>query len=421
MYGNVGQHGGYATFLRNNLEQSTLATWLHDAGYRTALIGKYLNGYPSPKPKSYVPPGWDYWVSPNLGDPYSEYFYSLNVNGTTTPQRPYPMLDANAYLVDALSRHAVAFIRESAANHPEQPFFAYITPFIPHTPATPPVRYAAFPLNGLIQAPRTPSFDVEVANPPPWLARLYARHPSLTLKSMAAMDVLYRNRVRSMLAVEDLVGAVIAELQAIDALKNTYVFFASDNGYHQGQHVLDSGKNTEFDEDLRVPLVVRGPNVPPGAAITQLTANVDYAPTIAELAGARAPSFVDGRSLVPFLSGATPQQWRKALLLEHRKGGARHARRHLLNEPPEGGKLYDPDTFVGLRTVNVDSDIDLNNLTYVEYDRGAREVYDLTIDPDELSNAYSSVDPRGEALSTWLGTLRNASGQALRDAEQIAP
>ena len=84
-----------------------------------------------------------------------------------------------------------------------------------------------------------------------------------------------------------------------------------------GQHRMDSGKNTAFEEDLRVPLVVVGPRVPAGQQVNQITANVDYAATFAELAGVTPPDFVDGRSLLPYLTGRLPRSWRQALLLEH--------------------------------------------------------------------------------------------------------
>src|SRR5262249_58092056 len=92
-----------------------------------------------------------------------------------------------------------------------------------------------------------------------------------------------------------------------------------DNGFHQGQHRLTSGKNTEFDEDLFVPLIVRGPGVPAGATMDAPTINVDFAPTFLDLAGIPIPASVDGRSLAPLLSGTAPSggAWRDIVLLEH--------------------------------------------------------------------------------------------------------
>lgn len=118
---------------------------------------------------------------------------------------------------------------------------------------------------------------------------------------IADIDSLYEKRRESILAVTDLVQNVIDTLKAQGVLDNTYIFFASDNGFHQGQHRLHSGKNTAYEEDLNIPLVVRGPGVPTGQVVSKLTLNVDLAPTFAGLAGVTPPAFVDGRSLVPFL------------------------------------------------------------------------------------------------------------------------
>src|SRR5262249_50105199 len=67
--------GGFQKFYSLGEENETIATWLHSAGYRTALIGKYLNGYPKTADRTYVPPGWDTFISPNGGSPYKEYNY----------------------------------------------------------------------------------------------------------------------------------------------------------------------------------------------------------------------------------------------------------------------------------------------------------------------------------------------------------
>ncbi len=168
-----------------------------------------------------------------------------------------------------------------------------------------------------------------------------------------------------------------------------------------------------------MPLLVSGPGVPAGVTVELITANVDFAPTFAEIAGIKTPQFVDGRSLVPFLSGTTPPTWRQALLLEH--AGPTVAQAPNGNEtlePPdpfdaEPAKLQ-PYAFAGLRTDSA--------LKYLEYNNGEHELYDLNKDPAELDNVYDSAQPELKArLSAWLGTLRNASGQALRDAEAAAP
>lgn len=415
IYINEPPDGGFERVYRDRLESSTAATWLQAAGYRTALLGKYLNGYPSAESgRHYIPPGWTHWVSPDGGDPYTEYDYSLNENGRTVA---YGHTDAD-YLVDVLSRKSAAFIRETTANFPDRPFFMYIAPYVPHGPATPPARYAKdFPD---LKAPRTASFDeADISDKPAWLQA----KPLLEEARIAKMDALYRKRRQTMRAVEDLVRNLVDTLQATGELDRTYIFFTSDNGFHQGQHRLYSGKNTAFEEDLKVPLVVRGPGIPAGGVVRELTANVDFAPTWADIAGTPAPDFVDGRSLLALLSGGRPTPWRRALLLEH--GGPS------LTPDPASGLLEPRDPydiqaaktggtpiFAGLRT----RDHALGShgpLAYIEYDTGERELYDLSADPSQLRNAYSTADPAlKQKLNVWLASLRKASGPALRLAEE---
>lgn len=422
--------GGFEKVFSLGLESSTVATWLHDAGYRTALMGKYLNGYPHSAGVSYVPPGWDEWYSPSSGNPYSEFNYTLNENGTQVRYGSDPA----AYLVDVLAGKAQDFIQRSVANNPAQPFFLYVATYAPHQPATPAPRYAdAFPG---VQAPRTPSFnEADVSDKPAWVQT----HPLLNEKQIAGIDHLYQKRLQSMLAVEDLVADVIDTLQANGQLENTYIVFTSDNGFHQGQHRLESGKNTEFEEDLRVPLVVRGPGVPAGVSREEMTLNIDFAPTFAELGQATVPDFVDGRSLVPLLhqpfvrpaggprarrEPASPVPWRQAILIEHAFPG------DPTPEPPPGSALEPPDpfdlaiaakggpemppVFQGIQTAR--------QIKYVLYQDDETEVYDLAHDPYELTNLASTAGPDVTAeLNAWLNTLKDCSGAACRAAEEAPP
>jgi N-acetylglucosamine-6-sulfatase len=90
-----------------------------------------------------------------------------------------------------------------------------------------------------------------------------------------------------MLAVDEMVAELVQLLEANGQLENTYFIFTSDNGFHMGEHDLPSGKMLAYEEDIRVPFVMRGPGVTPKTIITEMTANIDIAPTIAELAGAK--------------------------------------------------------------------------------------------------------------------------------------
>jgi N-acetylglucosamine-6-sulfatase len=413
IFGNNAPNGGFEGTYAKGIEASTVATWLQDAGYRTALFGKYLNGYPNTAPSdTYIPPGWTEWVSPNSGTPYSGFDYKLNENGQTVS---YGHADAD-YLTDVISNKADDFIRRSVSQHPAQPFFAYVATYAPHLPANPAPRHADA-LPG-IKAPRTSSFnESDVSDKPAWVRDL----PLLTDKQIANIDAQYRQRRQSLLAVDEMVKRLVDTLTQLGQLDNTYIFFTSDNGFHQGEHRLDSGKMTAFEEDLHIPLSVRGPGVAAGISIDALTANVDYASTFAELGGAIQPSWVDGRSLVSILKGRSSGPWRQALMLSHgdvSEGVARPARFQSLLEPADPFERttgsVDVPKFKGLRTAD--------GVTYVDYLDGEYELYDNGKDLRQLRNRYADTGETQRArMAAWLEALDGAAGEALRQAEQRPP
>jgi N-acetylglucosamine-6-sulfatase len=381
--------GGFEKFHTNRDESSTIATWLHDAGYRTGLLGKYLNGYPNGAGDTFVPPGWDTWASPVRSGGYSGYNYRLNENGTLVPYGANPQ----DYMTDVLSRKSGEFIQERG----DEPFFLYVAPFVPHSPATPAPRHAdTFPG---AQAPRTVSFNqADVSAEPQWLRD----RPLLEDPQIASIDALYRKQLQSMLAVEDLIEHVVDTLRRTGQLDNTYIALTSDNGFHLGQHRLPQGKITAFDEDIRVPLVVRGPGVPAGKRVDDFGANIDLAPTFADFGDAKAPSFVDGRSLTPALRGKTGEDARTAVLVEHFAANDRNGR--------TGRRGGVPPTYAAVRT---------DRYTYVEYVTGERQLYDLRTDPDQLHNIVSTADPKLVAdLAGQLSSLRTCEAGGCRAADR---
>ncbi len=248
---------------------STIATWLTQAGYRTALLGKYLNDYQLLSPA--VPPGWadfEAFVPPQFYD------YSLNVNGVLTS---YGAIPAD-YSTDVLTAKAEQFI---GGTNPRQGLFLYLTPFAPHAPATPaPGDIGAF--SGV--APwRPPSFDeADVSDKPAWIQAL----PRLTPAKVAAGDSLRQRQLESLQAVDRMVSRVIAALKQSGRWPHTLLVFSSDNGYSWGEHRWLDVKSCPYQECIRVPLWIRAPGL--GARHdTSLAANIDLAPTIAEWAGSR--------------------------------------------------------------------------------------------------------------------------------------
>ena len=279
-------NGGYEKFRSLGRQNSTLATWLQDAGYRTVLIGKYMNDYEGTQ----VPPGWDDWhaVSGNYTS------HDLSENGKIVSYDP-----GSYYMTDVLADTAVDFIRDPDGHVPSflvpsRPFFMWLGTTAPHQPADPAPRHAnAF---SDVSMPRPPSFDEgDVSDKPAWIRD----NPPLDPEQIAYAEDLYRKRMQSMLAVDDMIGRLVGELRKSGELDNTYFFFTSDNGFHFGTHRLSVGKWTAYEEDISVPLIVRGPGVPKGRTLEHLVLNNDFAPTFADLGGAEIPDFVDGRTLRP--------------------------------------------------------------------------------------------------------------------------
>ena len=221
------------------------------------------------------------------GNPYSQFNYTLNENGKLVHYGSAP----SDYGTDVYTNKTQDFITQSADAH--QPFFAYLAVYAPHQPATPAPRDVnLFPG---ATAPRTPAYnDADVSGKPQFIRNL----PLMTPKAKRRVDALYRRRIQSLQAVDLGISELIDTLRATGQLDNTYIVFTSDNGFHLGQHRMPSGKQTAYDFDIHLPLVVRGPGVPADRTADQLVGNIDLAPTFAAMAGATSPSFVDGRSFL---------------------------------------------------------------------------------------------------------------------------
>lgn len=401
--------GGFQKFESLGREQETVAVALRDAGYRTAFYGKYLNNYPRVGEPTHVPPGWDEWASPAAGDPYSEYDYTLNENGRLVPYGHA----ARDYMPDVLAAKGEGFVRGS--SRAGEPFFLLLSVYAPHKPATSAPRHAK--LFRSAKAPRPPSFnEPDVSDKP---LRIRKRIP-LKATEIAGLDGLYRQRLRSLQAVDDLVERMVQALAASGELDRTYLVFTSDNGFHLGQHRLEAGKKTPYEEDVRVPLLIRGPGVPAGLHTGALAVNVDLAPTLADLAGARMPVEPDGRSLAVLWRGSQPAGqppagWREVALLEQFKDDGDDKRTRGVQEPPdaEGLKAADREpTHSGLRSAS---------LKYVEYGTGESELYDLAADPFELDSLHARAAPQFLArLADRLLALSRCAGESCREIEAQA-
>ncbi len=403
VFTNFGPEGGFRTFYRRGEEKHTFAVTLQRAGYMTALMGKYLNGYlananqadgqPTDVPGTHVPPGWSEWDVAGWG--YPEFNYTLNENGVLHHYGHH----RSDYLTDVISRKGTDFINKAANSG--KPFFLELATFAPHSPYTPAPRDAHdFP--GLV-APEPPSFDRLPTDPPRWLAG----HPALTFAQMVQIDKAFRKRAQAVQAVDRMIGEIEKTLQAQGIAGNTYLVFSSDNGLHTGEYRLMPGKLTAFDTDIHVPLVVIGPRVPHGVRTHAVAENVDLAKTFAEIGGTTIPS--DGHSLLALWHGHRVAGWRNAALVEH------HGPHLAIADPdyqqPASGN---PTTYEAMRT---------RTFLYVGYEDGEREFYDLRADPFELHNLASLLSAaQGEQLHRELLAMEHChNGAACWPAMHVRP
>jgi N-acetylglucosamine-6-sulfatase len=385
---------------------NTMPVWLQRAGYYTAHIGKFLNGYGTTGPDTDVPAGWNEWYgsidNPDgfTGGTYTAYGYTLNENGQivhygTTPDA----IDPATYQTDVYSQKAADFIRRRAPSN--KPFYLSVAPRDPHAEASPACgcsnhnpraapRYTGA-LAGLT-APRTPAFnEADVSDKPSNVRDL----PPLTPAQVAQVDARYRWRAEAVLGVDDLVQNVVSTLKQQGELKNTVLMFTSDNGFFHGEHRVPQGKVRLYEPSIRVPLEIRAPGMPKGVHRGQPVGNVDLTETILDFAHAKAGRKEDGMSLLPIME--KKRYW---------PGRAMDLETYFTPDTTEDPE--DPPTnYQGVRT---------DRYLYANYGSGEQELYDLRNDPFELQNAatnpaYASVKA---SLQQLLGGMVNCAGRTCR-------
>jgi N-acetylglucosamine-6-sulfatase len=400
---NTPPSGGYSK-LAPTLGNS-LPVWLQRAGYTTAHIGKFLNGYGRTSPDTEVPPGWSEWYGAlddpdaHTGGTYTMYGYTLNENGAIVHYGSTPdVVDPATYQTDVYSAKAEDFIRRRAPGR--KPFFLSVAPLASHTESAGVCNCdgnnprAAPRDEGTLAGeplPKGPDYnEADVADKPQAVRSLDPIGPT----AEAGITVRYRAQLESLGAVDDMVGELIDALKDKGELGNTVFVFTADNGFFNGQHRVRNGKVRVYEPSVRVPLIIRGPEVPKGKR-TQPVANVDLAPTIAAFAKAKSGRLMDGRSLLPLIRDKRGERGR-GILLET-----------FFNADPEDDPETPPTNYQAVRT---------DRYLFARYGTGEEELYDLFIDPFELQSrhgdpAYAAV--KG-ALAGLLGQLQDCAGSACR-------
>jgi arylsulfatase A-like enzyme len=378
-HGVVDDGGGYALFQD---AETALPVELRQAGYRTGLIGKYLNGY---RPEHPVPPGWDVWRAA-VNRATTSYDYDLmNASGRTAHYGSTP----GDYRTDVYADKAVKFLEQS--HELGQPFFLTVTPGAPHEEHGPPIaaprHEGAFETEPL---PRPPSFNEKDLSDKPEFVQNY---PLIGARRQAELTALYRGRLESLLAVDELLGRVVGTLRRTEELDDTVVVFTSDNGFMLGQHRLVR-KLWLYEESARVPLIIRGPGFPAGQR-EQVVGNLDLAPTILDLADAEAIGEVDGTSLLPLAEDPAFDADR-AIVLEN------------FSDRRKGTEA--------VVTRRQNAELAYERFMYAEHSSGRRELYDLARDPYQLESRHRDpayADRRAE-LGARLAALRDCTGESCR-------
>ena len=419
-HGTLSNRAGYPALVD---KENVLPEWLRQAGYRTAHVGKFLNGYPGGglAPQT-VAPGWDEWAT--LMIPRLYYNFDLSINGTPTH---YGKRDRD-HLTRTLTRQAVQVIRRNAGE--AAPFFLQLDHFAPHTEpqksrsgrcggnVVPEARDLGLFKDEPVERP--PSYNEDdVSDKPSFVQEL----APLNRKRRDALKQRNRCRLAALHSVDRSIAKVMRTLKQEGELSETVIVFISDNGYFLGEHRIKVNKTLPYEEALRVPLAIRAPRAYRGNAeqlpkSDEPVANIDLVPTLLDWAGAdpcRSSGdcrTMDGRSLVGLLSGENagwPDE--RALLVEYGRA-------------VEGDNILGVCGYQGLR---------LPETLYIEYTslRSAsrvcepsreRELYDLDADPHQLANLFPPAPATPEAqklgeLEARLSSLQDCSGIAGRDPD----
>ncbi|KAJ3384738.1 hypothetical protein HDU84_002677 [Entophlyctis sp. JEL0112] len=381
-----GEFGGYDKFLSKGLNEEYLPKWLQRAGYATYYVGKFLNGY-GIENRDQVPGGWnifDALVHPYVYDNFHPVF---SKNGGNIDDFE------GTFQVDVVRDKALDILSDALKNtHEGVPFFLYLAPTAPHTEIlfsrNPPdgVPYGRVTMTEAVpakrhehlfadaQVPRRKNFNpLNVEGKPDYISDL----PLLSNEEIQTLDHWHRQRLRSLQSVDELVESVVKAVEEAGEIDNTYIFYSSDNGYHLGLHRLNAGKTTPYEDDVNIPLIVRGPQVARGVTREGPSTHTDLAPTFVKLAGATNIAYEFDGSPIPIHEHDTDNSDRESFAVEF----WRPHESELFPIPRISENIYR-----SLRVVSKKY-----SYLYTVWCTGHRELYDHLVDPDQIDNIYEST------------------------------
>ena len=380
---------------------------LGKAGYTVAWFGKHMNQAPHDPP-----PGFDcdtcYWFANgggSDGEPggylnatFADFKGGKPVDGAKGTYKGNTNGEYAGYTTSIIGNKSIEWVREVAGG--PKPFVVVVAPKAPHVPSTPAPWYKEGTFIDALKAPRTPDYNAsseQLAD----FHELIANQPPITTEQEGVIDELFRNRWRCLLSVDDAIADMWSTLEELGVADNTYMFSTSDHGYNLGQHRLPSCKLNVYDHDVRIPMVIRGPGIPANTSLDRIGSNVDFMPTVLDLAGAPDPT-LDGKSIAPFLRGENPP-WRDHHFIEYYSLGNVTRTGHLVDDTTS-------NTYRALRFV----DKDAGNKLYAEFTSLDNwnfeqkplfvEVFDLDKDPHQLNNIADQTS--AEQKAEWAKMLQ---------------
>ncbi|KAF8979360.1 hypothetical protein BGZ46_005525 [Entomortierella lignicola] len=395
-------HGSYTKFVSQNIEANWLPLWLQKAGYSNNYIGKFINGVsPTLKraPKGFDQDHWEPLVAPNIYTFYSPVF-SINDG----PLEAYH----GEYQTDIISNKSIAIL-DGLAKNKTNPFLFVISPTAPHdevwmvgngTVFTPPVPAKRH--EGLFpdaKAPRHPSFNPEHNDKVSWIGKL----PRLDESEVERIDAIYRARLQSLQATDELVERVIKRLEENGQLDNTYIIYTTDNGYHLGTHRMFAGKQTPYEEDTNIPFIIRGPGVAKNKKSNAVATHTHFPATVLQLANLPIPDELDAHS-IPVLEDKTvygTDQPTEAFAVEFWSNAFME----------NTTTLFTDNSYKSVRLIGLGY-----NLLYTTWCTGEKEYYDLVKDPFQVKNIYKTTEQTFlDRLDALLNVLRTCKGPTCRD------
>ncbi|CAB9518863.1 Extracellular sulfatase SULF-1 [Seminavis robusta] len=429
-------------------QRDYFAQFFHQLNYTVGIFGKHLN---TQNPTDFIPNGVDEMLL-NGGGAYLDPTFTVGTRGKGAPKAVHynnctESTGMPCYSTAIIGNASLAWMTRHVQSNDDKPFLSLISVKAPHiqdSPGYPLSIPAPWYANTTIpeqMAPRTPNYNLS-AQDHHWLVR--SQRP-LTKVEAQKVDDLYVSRLKTMISVDDLVQDLFQRLEQLQVLDNTYILFTSDNGFRLGQFQMPQCKLHPYENDIRVPMMIRGPGVPIGTQSSLLSTHVNIMPTLLGLATSKfdsqsiVPPTMDGTNLAYQIlhdttdndeaeetSSTTANNNPSSLLIEYNSLGPVVRYNHLID-------TYN-HSFLALRILQPENthnnNQQLHNYKYVEFRDSRkdwnctqppleREFYDLDRDPFEIHNLVDEISPPFlQALQDKMKRLFHCKGGSCR-AEQM--